>query len=357
MKILQVCAYAAPYEGNFMKSLFALEKVLVTKGFEVVYAFPEKAKSIMWCQRLAQNHTIYYLPLSGARLYPATYILFKRIYQDNPDIIIVHSHFELYDVPATAMAPKNIQIYWHLHDPVGCVVSKKEKLLLYWQYRFCSKRAKLLSVSQKHRDVVISMGFDSKRAFYVPNGIDTSRIELIRINSRRIYYDFLLFGWDHLRKGVDLAVYAGSKISQHCLLGIVANESTWEHIHKDKYNGLTVIKINPVDNVNELYSCARCFMHISRGEGHSYALLEAIYAGLPVIASDIEENLFAKEFPTVLFVKSENINEIAVKMLSVLKGEFCITMHDINYARKIIIDKYSLESWTNQIIDYYGVQK
>ena len=46
MTILQVCAYAAPYEGNFIKSLKALGKVYEEKGDKMVYAFPESARNI-----------------------------------------------------------------------------------------------------------------------------------------------------------------------------------------------------------------------------------------------------------------------------------------------------------------------
>jgi hypothetical protein len=56
MKILQVCAYAAPYEGNFIKSLLALESHLTAAGHEVVYAFPESAASIEWCKEIEVRH-------------------------------------------------------------------------------------------------------------------------------------------------------------------------------------------------------------------------------------------------------------------------------------------------------------
>lgn len=41
MKILQVCAYEAMYEGNFIKSLYALEKALGKKGAQGLLRLPE----------------------------------------------------------------------------------------------------------------------------------------------------------------------------------------------------------------------------------------------------------------------------------------------------------------------------
>ena len=58
----RVCAYAAPYEGNFIKSLKVLGNVYKEKGDKMVYAFPESARNILWCKEL-EKHTDVYLSL------------------------------------------------------------------------------------------------------------------------------------------------------------------------------------------------------------------------------------------------------------------------------------------------------
>lgn len=55
--------------------------------------------------------------MARARILPKTYLLIKQIYNEN-DIDIVHSHFELYDIPVTIMAPKKVKVFWHLHDAI-----------------------------------------------------------------------------------------------------------------------------------------------------------------------------------------------------------------------------------------------
>lgn len=111
MTILQVCAYAAPYEGNFIKSLKALGNVYKEKGDKMVYAFPESARNILWCKELEKHTDVYYLPLAKARIKIKTYTMLKDIYCKYKDLKIVHSHFELYDAPVSLTAPKNVKVF------------------------------------------------------------------------------------------------------------------------------------------------------------------------------------------------------------------------------------------------------
>lgn len=117
MVVLQVCAYGAEHPGNFIASLETLESALKQKGIDTIYAFVEKARDRRWCKDIQRRSKVYFLPEAKARVLPKTYKLFRRIYSEN-DISIVHSHFELYDIPTTVTAPKGIKVFWHLHDPI-----------------------------------------------------------------------------------------------------------------------------------------------------------------------------------------------------------------------------------------------
>lgn len=44
MNFLFICAYAAPYKGNFISSLEVLEHKLEQNGHKVIYAFTETTK-------------------------------------------------------------------------------------------------------------------------------------------------------------------------------------------------------------------------------------------------------------------------------------------------------------------------
>ena len=169
MKILQVCAYAAPYEGNFIKSLKALGEALEEHGHEMLYAFPEAAREIPWCQDLSKHVKVYYLPLAKARIRPSTYLALRKIYQENPTIGIVHSHFELYDVPVNWIFPKHVKIFWHLHDALEMYSDFKNRLMHKLQYGWFHGKAELLSVSKKNMDYVLKCGFPPKQIQYIPS--------------------------------------------------------------------------------------------------------------------------------------------------------------------------------------------
>lgn len=354
MTILQVCAYAAPYEGNFIKSLKALGKVYEEKGDKMVYAFPKSAKNISWCKELERHTDVHYLPLAKARIKIKTYTMLKEIYHKYKDLRIVHSHFELYDAPVSLTAPKNVKVFWHLHDALEGYTGMKNRLEHKVQYGLCHKNAILLSVSKKHMEYVLKKGFPKKNARYVPNGLDTDRIKLVSTMVNQRKYDFLIFGWEYERKGVDLCIEAMKKNSnENFKVAIVGSENT-ENIIAQKYGNVPGVEVvKPVSDINELYANSKCFLHISRAEGLSYALLEAVYAGLPVICSNISENKFAEKFPTVEMVESENVTDIAEKMKCVIsKNAYSKDM--IEKSRKIIDEEYSIACWVKNMLKQYG---
>lgn len=355
--VLQVCAYAAPYPGNFIESLKRIDNEIRNKGYDTIFAFPESAKELQWCKELEKEYKIYYLPLTKARINIRTYITLKQIYKEN-NIIIAHSHFELYDIAVNIMAPKNnVKVFWHLHDSLDLIYKNSNlayKLLWRFQYSIFSKNVKLLSVSEKARDFAIKLGFDSNNAFFLPNGIDTKRIEKKERNEKK--YDFLLFGWDFKRKGVDLLLESIKYLEKEDFnVALVASKDTWNLINTDNYKQL--IRQEPVNEVSTLYHSTRCFLHISRSEGLSYALLEAIYSGCLVICSDIEQNQFAKQFPTVIFVENENTEMIAFEMKNILHNCNTINEKKINLSKQIIKDEYSLHAWLKKILKLYYDEK
>ena len=353
MTVFQVCAYAAPYEGNFIKSLKALASSLTAQGHRTIFAFPESAKTISWVEDLGREYDLFFLPLAKARIKPETYATLRGIYKKYDDLEVIHSHFELYDVPVSLTAPKHVKVFWHLHDALQIYNAFKHRIVHRIQYGFLHGKAKLLSVSEKHMQYVLRCGFPKSQAEFVPNGIDTDRIRLVSQIPEDRAYDFLLFGWEFERKGVDLCIEAMRVKKLACSVAVVGAEDT-EAIIRERYgevNGLKVV--GHVSDINELYNNARCFLHISRAEGLSYALLEAIYAGLPIICSDIDENRFAQKFPTVKMIPAGRIEEIGNAMEEMI-SKVC-SVEEIASSRKIIDDEYSISCWVKQILREYGL--
>lgn len=352
MTILQVCAFGAPNAGNFIASLTYLEKKLEEQGIETVYAFVERAGKQEWCQEIQKRTKVYFLPEAKARILPKTYKCFKRIYQEN-DIDIVHSHFELYDIPATVMAPKKTKILWHLHDALKRNYAHSDlsrKLLTRLQYGVLSKRSILLSVSEEHAEFAARLGFKKENIVYFPNGISTERIEL-SVNDKP--NNFLMFGWEVERKGVDLVVSAAEKIKRTDYQIIIVGQDECEKYLNETLHQSMIVYSKPVENINLLYNNAKAFLHVSRAEGLSYALLEVIYAGIPVICSDIPENMFAARFRNVRFVKNEDIDELANNIEEIISEVDKVKSEDVIYNRKLIDKEYSLLAWSRRLISLY----
>lgn len=358
MKIFQICAYAAPYEGNFMHSLFALERALKDLGYDFIYAFPEGAKDIKWCQEIMRRTKVYFLPLAKAQINPQTYLILKKIHKDNKDIVVIHSHFEQYDTPAVLTAPKGVRVFWHLHNPVTFSWSLRGIFMLF-QYGIISHYAFLLSVAEKYRNDLISLGFPVSRTSTILNGIDLQRIRLLPSNRENIKYDFLTFAWDFYRKGGDLILAACKRLAndgyQFRLL-FNGCETTWKYL--DEYYAKCwpeyIHKSDPALDVNQLFSEAGCFISASRRETFSYSVCEAAYAGLPVICSDIPGLEWAKELPTIDFFESENEDDLYQRMKKYLTKKVTMTMPDgLDDTRMIIKEKYSVQSWVQNIISAY----
>ena len=353
MTVLEICAYAAPYEGNFIRSLKALAQTMAEAQF--VFAFPSNAAKLPWVKELSKTYDVFFLPLSKARLRPSTYLQLRKIYKKYPDIKIVHSHFELYDVPVSLTAPKTCSVFWHLHDAIEIYQDFRSRLIHKVQYGILHGKAKLVSVSVRHRDYAVRLGFPVKQTICCPNGLDTRRIRQVSApySSRR--FDFLIFGWDYYRKGVDLCIAACRQLQQPLKVGLVMSGEEYRRITEAEEIPDCIERIDPVPDVNELYSASRCFLHISRAEGHSYALLEAIYAGLPIICSDISENAFAFEFPCVKTVQAGNTEQLTEAMRQALHAGD-ITDGQKASCRALIEESYSLEAWTRKMKDIYEAE-
>ncbi|MBR7178120.1 MAG: glycosyltransferase family 4 protein [Oscillospiraceae bacterium] len=354
MTVLQVCAYGADYPGNFISALEHLEYALKEKGVGTVYAFVGRAADRDWCRRIQNRTKVYFLPEAKARILPETYGIFRQIYREN-DISVVHSHFELYDIPATVMAKPGTKIFWHLHDAIGEGYSKTgllHRILCRIQYGAVGRRATLLTVSQKHGAFAQQLGFPGKQILFTPNGIDTNRIKPVDVDAASA--KMVMLGWDILRKGVDVALEAARNVPEWARIVIVGYDDCAQYLREHRAPSCVEFQ-EPVKDINLLYADARAFVHVSRAEGLSYALLEALYAGLPVICSDIPENRFAGEFRNVEMIPVADPGALSDAICRILQDNRGPTKEDQAYNRSLIEARYSLHAWCRTVINHYGV--
>lgn len=355
MNILQVCAYAAPYPGNFIKSLYTLDKKLSDKGHKTIYAFPYTAKKCTWCIDLQKNRKVYFLPLAKARILPKTYYILKDIFKTE-SIDIVHSHFELYDIPISRTAPKNVKVFWHLHDPISNENGFISNFINRLQYGLLSKQAYLISVSDFYRKYAVSLGFKEKNTCTVLNGIDCNRINFPYHNNKE--YEFLTFGWDFYRKGADIIFDALEKLNNNgynCKLLFNGNDSTYNTL-KEYFNGNIpkyIVFQSFVEDINEIFSKCNVFIQASRKETFAYAVCEAAYAGMNVITSDIPGLEWAHNIPNISFFESENTEELYFLLKEQIDNNFYVDNTKLENSRKYIYNNYSTDKWAEDIINIY----
>lgn len=357
MTVLQVCAYGAEYPGNFIASLEALEEALSKKGIRTIYAFIERAATMPWCRAIQKRTKVYFLPEAHARILPRTYALFRKIYKEN-SVDLVHSHFELFDIPATIMAPKNTKVFWHLHDPID-INTIRRKRLTKLQYGTFSKRAILLAVAEQYRKNVVDLGFPEPQSHTILNGINLNRIHTNAEHCVNKTYDFLTFGWDFYRKGDDVILKACDRLAAEGYsfrLLLNGNEKTWPEL--DQYlegrSPQYLQRGNPVSDINTLFADCKVFIQASRRETFSYAVCEAAYAGLPVISSDIAGLEWAHNLPTVSFFPSED-DESLYSLMKRHMDSSPSHVYDLSTTRKIITEDYSLSAWTRNVINAYNI--
>ena len=81
--------------------------------------------------------------------------------------------------------------------------------------------------------------------------------------------------------------------------------------------------------------------------------VEGLYAGLPVICSDIPENQVAREFSGIFWVKSENVGDIKKQIQTICDLASPVSESEYQENKAIIQRKYSLDAWKKRIVELY----
>ena len=216
--MLLVAQYAAPYEGNFMKSLYALENHLKDYGCRVVYVLPQKADKCHWFSNASKLHEILLIDDNPSKTVSQLARIFLEV---NPSII--HTHFDGYDMPVVKAVRKlgmeeNVKVVWHLHDHLSFMNNIVKKV--YQVYGFLmhyGKYAKNVFVIGVGEEITYFANTwfklwnngNFKRLAIIPNAIDSTRITTLK-NNEKVGKSFLAFGGRNVSKRIDLLLNAAS---------------------------------------------------------------------------------------------------------------------------------------------------
>ena len=281
--VLELMNYAAPYEGNFLRSIRALADALRARGTDTVLVFPERARERAWAPALAEEFPVFFLPRGTA----AAARLLRSIVRER-DVCAVHSHFvngQFYLPLRIALCGRAVPHIVHAHSlphfSRGSMALRRQIL----------HASGILCVSEAVRGAYTDAGFSG--CVLVPNGVDFSRLRQEQTLSCR-HPLVLTFGYHFEIKGIDTALDAFAQFDpeHRFTLGICVAG------HDDRAREALCARFGevppwvalfpPREDVGTYYGAADVFLSASRTEGMPYAVLEAASCGLPLVLSDIE---------------------------------------------------------------------
>lgn len=350
MNCAVLVSYAAPYPGNFIFSISALSKNMKKRGDRLIFVFPEEAREREWIS-LFENEKVFFLPYAPYAL--STVKALRKLFRAEK-IDLVYSHFSGWDIVGRVAAPF-LQCVWHCHMNVRTeTLSKRIKYFLKYDIIGAFKTYSI-AVSQPVGDVIEKIAGKGKSTV-ICNGIDFSRLRKKEAFDRE-KKNVLIFGWQPVVKGVDTACDAFQSGLFEKTLTVSCQEATRDFFEKRYPEGLPswLKTVEPTNDVSSLYQNADVFLSASVTEGFSYALAEALYSGLPCVISDIEGTSWAKEFKNVFVFKAGDCESLK----SALERCFAvqIAFEDAEYNRKILEEKYSLESWCSRVMTVLDSRK
>lgn len=187
-----------------------------------------------------------------------------------------------------------------------------------------NKADKIVALSKGvEEDLVNNLKLDATKCITIYNGYDISRIRKDRNVNQGDNFTFITMGRNVQQKGQWHLIRAFSKVVQECpkaklvILGQGKLETYLKDLVKDYRLENSVLLKGFVKNPFEELERAQCFVFPSLFEGFGNSLIEALIAGLPVIASDFRYGSREILAPS-LDIQEENFDKIQEEEYGIL---------------------------------------
>lgn len=262
--IVHIANFAAPYKGNFIKSLEILEDRL-NHGGRTVYIFPKTCLNVKWINDFLLEHKVYFVDSPKKKFYvfydKKLINDLKKIFEkEHPDII--HSHFDGYDEYCVKANICNAKIIWRAHNTRSLVQNKIKRLYqhmdFYHQYVVVGKNVSIIIPHKEFKNFLDRYKFSGK-TFYLPNGIDERRISF-NVKEKDDTINFLTFGGRAEHKGIDLLCESIKRVSKMDLsyklvFNITEGSDTLDHLNQyfDHNIPKEVNLIKQTEDINSLF--------------------------------------------------------------------------------------------------------
>ena len=300
--ILHLTDYGAPYAGNFIASLTALESLLDSNEAKTVYVLPSRASDRVWAQEMAQTHDVRFLKNGGF----FSYLRQVRGLLKETNADVLHEHFIHFSEKLAAwFASKTcghrVETVLHLHNHIELPKSPLLRLPHMLYFRSVSR---FVCCSESVAAHIIADGVTKERVRVAQNAIAFERLDCFDSSVRASLHLpqqaklALMFGYNYSIKGVDLAVNAVRLLREREGLPVTLAVALSSHLEQVRLRicaelGVSdvpdwILLLPPREDVSSYYRMADVFLSPSRQEGFCYALVEAAYCRTPVLASAID---------------------------------------------------------------------
>lgn len=301
ISLVHLADYGGVYPGSFIPMVRSVLQLAGERGWTHQAVFSPVAAERPWLSELREQGLTCTVAPAG---HGARRELVERLCSQTRGPVILHSHFTAFDLLAAAAARRHRHVisYWHLHSAL--------RPGPWWQARNIVKLAllskgveQMLCVAPNILEQASRRLAPKDRLALVPNAIELERFPPIAPERRRAARAtlglkdeevvVLHFGWDWHRKGGDLLCHAIASLREQHLepagLIVLSAGAPDEALRLSQRLGIAdhVRTLPPSEDVAGLYAAADLFVAPSRGEGHPFAVVEALASGLPVVASPI----------------------------------------------------------------------
>lgn len=365
--ILHLTDYGAPYAGNFIASLTALESLLDSNEAKTVYVLPSRASDRVWAQEMAQTHDVRFLKKGGF----FSYLRQVRGLLKETNADVLHEHFIHFSEKLAAwFASKTcghrVETVLHLHNHIELPKSPLLRLPHMLYFRSVSR---FVCCSESVAAHIIADGVTKERVRVAQNAIAFERLDCFDSSVRASLHLpqqaklALMFGYNYSIKGVDLAVNAVRLLREREGLPVtlaVALSSNLEQVRLRICAELGVsdvpdwiLLLPPREDVSSYYRMADVFLSPSRQEGFCYALVEAAYCRTPVLASAINAQKDLA-LPKSAFFPPEDVEALASALLRVLSEEHTASRAQaLEQAGERVRQTYALSRWAERVLAAY----
>jgi len=375
MRILQVAPYFTPYPGGQERYVYNLSKYLVKMGHEVhvITSNYPKTKSFEETDGITiERHKVFARILRN----PITPGFLKiRGMIRNFDITHMHNEHSFsamitayqkkrYDFPLILTNHGQLRFGNFFSDAFEKIYNQSVGKNIF------RSANRIVALSSSDAEYISSLGIESKKISILPNAIDLSEfapynnldnidfLKRYNVEGKRIV---LFVGQIIQRKGIEYLLksvkYVMKLSRENNIVFLVIGKGGFLEKAKNIVKNLNISDLIvftgeiPFSELVEAYKSADVFVLPSLSEGLPTTILEAMYFGLPVIATDIPgvRDHFRKR---ALLVPQKNECKLAEAIIKLLKDEELAKRLSAN-GKELVKSKYTWDIVSKKYEDLY----